>query len=102
MLLRKGLWSAFVLLMTALALWIVAGPWSPADNVSIAAVLLFFVAQPLGAAWMIYQCIRHEERPFAYLVVLFFPYAWVWYYFERYRRRTVLAHRLQNEIAGKG
>jgi hypothetical protein len=42
----------------------------------------------LGFAWMFYQAARYEIRPFWFIVLSFLPYSFVWYYFERYSKRT--------------
>jgi hypothetical protein len=42
----------------------------------------------LGFAWMFYQSARYEIRPFRFIVLSFLPYSFVWYYFERYSKRT--------------
>jgi hypothetical protein len=42
----------------------------------------------IGFAWMFYQSARYEIRPFWFIVLSFLPYSFVWYYFERYSKRT--------------
>jgi hypothetical protein len=45
-----------------------------------------WVLQPFGSLWMLYQAVRHEAKPFFYvLLTLFVPFAFVWYYVERVR-----------------
>jgi hypothetical protein len=42
--------------------------------------------QPFCALWMLFRVIRHEEKPFPYIILaLFVPFASVWYYLERVR-----------------
>jgi hypothetical protein len=50
--------------------------------VSIAA----FVSQ-FGTYWMLYQAVRYEVRPFRFVLLAFVPFAFVWYYAERYAKR---------------
>jgi hypothetical protein len=47
--------------------------------------------QPFCALWMVYQARRHESNPLYYLLLAaFVPFAFVWYYFERFRPRKRL------------
>jgi hypothetical protein len=46
-----------------------------------------FFFQPFGTLWMVYQAVRHEPRPLQYVVLACFPFAFIWYYFERVRPR---------------
>jgi len=45
-------------------------------------------ASNIGFLWMLYQSARYELRPFSFVVLSFIPFAFVWYYFERYKKRT--------------
>ncbi|HXJ10851.1 MAG TPA: hypothetical protein VNH19_01155 [Candidatus Limnocylindrales bacterium] len=45
-------------------------------------------AADLGALWLFYQAARYEIRPFWFVVAVLLPYSFVWYYFERYSKRT--------------
>jgi hypothetical protein len=46
------------------------------------------ILAPIGGWWAIYQCIRYERRPLKYIaLVVFIPFGFVWYYFERYEMR---------------
>jgi hypothetical protein len=42
----------------------------------------------LGALWLFYQAARYEIRPFWFVVLCLVPYSFIWYYFERYSKRT--------------
>lgn len=43
-----------------------------------------FIA-PIGGWWAVYQCVRYEERPAKYiLLVMIIPLGFIWYYFERH------------------
>lgn len=50
----------------------------------------FSVIAPIGGWWAVYQCLRYEDKPAKFiLVVVILPLGFTWYYFERYRlRRT--------------
>lgn len=45
-------------------------------------------ASNVGLLWMLYQSARYELRPFSFIVLSFIPFAFVWYYFERYKKRA--------------
>lgn len=53
-------------------------------------VLLGFatLASNIGFLWMLYQSARYELRPFSFVLLSFIPFAFVWYYLERYKKRT--------------
>jgi hypothetical protein len=52
-------------------------------------VLVSFVAN-IGFFWMAYQAIRYEIRPFRFVLLAIVPLSFVWYYYERYLRRSGL------------
>ena len=79
-----------MLSLSALALWIVAGPWKPGNPLVIALVMVFFGASSLGGIWMIYRAVRYERHPLAKILLAFVPYSFLWYYFERVRPRKHL------------
>jgi hypothetical protein len=41
----------------------------------------------VGALWMLYQSARYEIRPFRFCVLSIIPFSFVWYYYERHRKR---------------
>ena len=45
-------------------------------------------AEYLGVIWMFYQAARYEIRPFRFIILCFVPFSFIWYYFERYSKRT--------------
>lgn len=49
--------------------------------------LVYFVSE-VGGLWMIYQAIRYEVRPGRFVALAFLPLSFIWYYYERYSRRT--------------
>ncbi len=71
--------------LSALALWIVAGPWKPENPLVIALLMVYFGASSLGGFWMMYRAIRYERHPLARILLAFVPYSFLWYYFERVR-----------------
>src|SRR5437773_557837 len=62
--LRNFLWVSLALVTTAFCVWEVLGPWRPTTRGELALVVLVFGVHPLGALWMLYHCVRYEERPF--------------------------------------
>jgi len=40
----------------------------------------------LGSLWMLYHCIRYENRPLPFFLLAFAPFGFVWYYYARVRR----------------
>jgi len=55
---------------------------------SAVVVVPILTLQPFFGLWMLYQAIRHETKPLWYvLLAASVPFAYVWYYFERYRPR---------------
>jgi hypothetical protein len=59
----------------------------PGSFLGVLAFLATFVGN-LGGVWMFYQAARYEIRPFWFIVLCLVPYSFVWYYFERYSKRT--------------
>jgi hypothetical protein len=53
---------------------------------ALAAVATF--AEYVGVIWMFYQSARYEIRPFRFILLCLVPFSFVWYYFERYSKRT--------------
>jgi hypothetical protein len=51
-------------------------------------VSLVSFASEIGTLWMSYQAIRYEIRPFRFVLLAFLPLSFVWYYYERYLRRS--------------
>ena len=45
-------------------------------------------AEYVGCIWMFYQAARYEIRPFRFIILCFVPFSFIWYYFERYSKRT--------------
>src|SRR5260370_21340308 len=58
-----------------------------------AVAIVAFGVGPLGTVWMIYQSIRYERKPWLYSLFAFTPYVFLWYYFDRVRRRTSAERR---------
>ncbi len=86
-------WICFGTLSCSLFYGAVIYPYAvPITDNSLAKV--FYVVEPIFmvqlvcAVWMLYQAIRHESKPLRYALLGFFvPFAWLWYYFERFRPR---------------
>ena len=85
---RRVLWILFLVACTALAFWLVVGPWFARNPLALFLVMLFFMVPPIGSLWMLYQSIRYEKNCLPFVILALVPYAFVWYYFERYRKRS--------------
>jgi glycopeptide antibiotics resistance protein len=80
-----------VLFLTAtsvFATWVVVGPWFPKTVLAQVLVGSFFVCGPLGAFWMLSDCIRERKTPFVYFLLAFIPFGFIFYYLERVRPRA--------------
>lgn len=80
---RSYFWFVFISACTALALWAQLGSWIPRNDGVTWGMITFFGVHALGAAWMLFKVIRHEPTLFPYIILVFVPYAFLWYYFER-------------------
>lgn len=59
-----------------------------------AAFVALFVIPSMGALWMMYMSVRYENSPLGMvLLAAFVPFAFLWYYFERVRRRNLHKNR---------
>ena len=85
-------WIIFVTAASVICVWIVVGPWQPQGKVVPSLVFALFAVGVFGAYWMIYQSIRYERRRAKLTVLALFPFAFIWYYFERYRKRDLRGH----------
>jgi hypothetical protein len=45
----------------------------------------------IGLIWMIYQAVRYEISPWRFILLALLPFSFVWYYGERYARRSGIA-----------
>jgi NADH:ubiquinone oxidoreductase subunit 2 (subunit N) len=58
----------------------------PVNNpVVMLCLVALFGIPPLGAFWMMYMAIRHEKNPAPVILLAFIPFAFLWYYFDRFR-----------------
>jgi hypothetical protein len=65
-------------------------PVRPGSGLLTFAFGMFSIAASVGqfgTLWMIYQAVRYEVRPFRFVLLAFVPFAFVWYYVERYAKR---------------
>jgi hypothetical protein len=74
-----------VVALTLLAGWLVVGSWVPEHPLLNFLLVVFFAIPNVGALWMIYIAIRYEAKPFLFVGLAFIPFAFLWYYFCRYR-----------------
>lgn len=89
---RALCWIVFVTAASVICVWIVVGPWKPQGTVVPAIIFLLFATGVFGAYWMIYQSIRYESRRAKLTVLALFPFSFIWYYFDRYRKRDLHGH----------
>jgi len=82
---RTPLWVLLIGTVTAVALWIVIGPWFPQNVLVITSVASFFGLSALGGFWMLYMAVRYERDPVRFVGLSLVPFAFIWYYFERVR-----------------
>lgn len=93
---RKFLWVLFFTLTVGLAASVAQGYWQLSPTLVIG-LGTFYAIHPIGAVWMIYQCLRYEKSPLPLLLLCLIPYSFVWYYFERVRARK---QSLRNGVGG--
>jgi uncharacterized membrane protein YqjE len=93
---RSLFWALVALGLTGLAYWIVLGPWLPKNQIEMALTVVLFTLPTPGAIWMIRIAVRSEKNSLPMVLLAFFPYAFLWYYFERVRPRK---HTTQERTA---
>ena len=87
----KKTWAAFFLLISMLMLLLFFPKLDMQDDpiTSRLTIALFFIS-PAGNIWMIYDCLSHDGRWTRKIWLAFLvPFAFVWYYVERYRPRLM-------------
>jgi hypothetical protein len=82
---RRFLWVAFLGGCTTVAALFARGQLRTDNDLFNFFIVLYFIAGVVGAYWMAYMGIRHEEKPLFYILFVFVPFAFVSYYFERVR-----------------
>ena len=83
---RLVLWIVLMIAASAVATGVVLGSWEPSNDLELFIVMVFFMGNPLGSFWMMYQTFRYERNPLGYiLLALFVPLSFLWYYVERVR-----------------
>ncbi len=88
------LWMLLGLLVTGIAFWMLASPGVPKNPLLTFLIIVIFAVPPIGAFWMLYMSIRYEKNPLGMILLAFVPYAFLWYYFERFRPRR--ANRVES------
>jgi hypothetical protein len=84
---EKLIWLIPILVASGIFLTIFLNPAAIKDRLFFPVVVLFGMIAPLGGFWGIYQSIRNEKHPGKYIaIVMFVPFGFLWYYFERYRK----------------
>lgn len=82
---KKLPWIILALGLSGFALWVVTGPWYPKNSFAIFLLALFFGLSALGGWWMLYVAVKHEKHPLRFVLLALIPYAFIWYYFERFQ-----------------
>jgi len=81
---KNFFWAIFFLITVGVAASVSQGYWQLTPTL-VVTLGLFYAIHPIGALWMVYQCLRYEKSPFPLLLLCLVPYSFVWYYFERVR-----------------
>jgi hypothetical protein len=84
---RNLAWGVLLASTSFFSFWVVRSDFYPQSRFGLTLVVLFFSAHPLGAFWMILEVVRSERQRWKYGLISLVPYAFAWYYFERYARR---------------
>jgi hypothetical protein len=89
-------WLVPILVASGLFIAICLNPASfMRDRVFFPLLIIYGLVAPVGGFWAIYQSIRYEENPWkCAAIVVFVPFGFIWYYFEKYRRRAIGLSRL--------
>jgi uncharacterized integral membrane protein len=88
---RTLIWFAPTVGFYLLIFILVVTPGATRNNVAFLCLMFTYCfTSPFGSFWMLYQSIRFESKPLKYVILSFLPYAFLWYYFERVRKRTYL------------
>jgi len=65
------------------------------DRVFFPLLIIYGLIAPVGGFWAIYQSIRYEKYPWKCVaIIVFVPLGFIWYYFEKYRKRVAQAEDL--------
>lgn len=84
---RHVKWILPAAVLLGLQIWLFVTPWGPVSLTSrpiiFLSFLILFGLPGLGACWMLYMVIRYEKRALPLALVALFPYAFLWYRFER-------------------
>jgi len=85
---------AFLILgtLTVFAVWVVFSSWVPKTPLGLFGVMAFFIGAPIGNLWMLYHWVMREKPPVAYFLLVFVPYGFVWYYFNRARHLNQISN----------
>ena len=82
-------WLIPILVASGILLTICLNPAALKDRLFFPVLIVFGLVAPVGGMWAIYQSIRYEEYPWKCVaIVVFVPFGFTWYYFEKYRKRV--------------
>lgn len=91
-------WILTIVGLNSLVLWIVMTPGPVDQTVIVFLIALFFLVPSLGGWWMLYAALRYEKKPFPYGLLALIPFAFLWYYFERYKKLSRSDSLAEKEI----
>lgn len=81
------LWLIPILIASGVFVVICVNPAALMGRLFFPVLIVFGLVGPIGAFWGIYQSIRYEQSPLKYSAVMLIPLGFLWYYFERYKKR---------------
>lgn len=85
--LRRILLVAVIVLIDAFLLWVFYGA-GPLHGAFLALAALPFFLGPIGGLWMVYDCIRYDNKPWPHVILAVIPFFFLWHLFERSARRS--------------
>lgn len=94
------LWLIPILIAFGVFVVICFNPAALMGRLFFPVIIVLGLVGPIGAFWGIYQSIRYEESPLKYSAVMLIPLGFLWYYFEKYKKR-VSPSRVNPEALGK-
>jgi hypothetical protein len=83
-------WALFFVASSGLAMWtVLVSTWTLETHpIGTGFLLVYFVAAPLGAFWMLLDGWKHDGKLTPKLALSFVPYGFVYYYVYYVRTRT--------------
>jgi hypothetical protein len=95
-------WLVPILIASAvfLAIWLYPTAFTK-DRVFFPFFIIYGLIAPVGGFWAIHESIRHEKHPWRCVaIVVLVPFGFIWYYFEKYRKRVAQTEALLEAPGG--